>query len=363
MFLTQRIPRKKIQRSFEENNLIDGLASSRLPLSRIDHIINTHKLGHSYEGRILEKRKTRTRGVRSERSDESEHFEPRVKKYRVNDRDVKEASRTYLGEKAKDAKQTLPFQNLLLNNCKTVYELIRRAFDGRTDFGPSSLAAFWTLAAHLLKKDVGSYHAENDVRFGDKLNEIFIITRNTLADFGCDSIGELVIAMSKIAERCRKGSYYHHEMIYHALFGHRLESKGNILDNIVSAAVPNLVRYDFQGLANIAIGFARIGLNPILDDGSTLFDRIAIHAVTRFPSDPREWSIHFNPNLLSNTAWAFAKVNQSNRIMFKMIAEVSIQQMARFNSQDISITLWAFTHTGKQKTTNNKKLLKIFVFR
>ncbi len=97
MFLTQRIPRKKIQRSFEENNLIDGLASSRLPLSRIDHIINTHKLGHSYEGRILDKRKTRTRDVRAERSDESEHFEPRVKKYRVNDRDVKEASRTYLG--------------------------------------------------------------------------------------------------------------------------------------------------------------------------------------------------------------------------------------------------------------------------
>jgi hypothetical protein len=187
---------------------------------------------------------------------------------------------------------------------------------------------------------------------------MFIITRNTLADFGCDSIGELVIAMSKIAAlTCRKGSYPH-TMIYHALFGHQLESKGNILDNIVRTTVPKLVRYDFQALANIAIGFARIGLNPKLDDGSTLFDRIATHAVTRFPSNPRQRWNQFTPGLLSNAAWAFAKVKQSNPALFKMIAEESIQQMARFNSQEISITLWAFVHTGEQYKKHNKTLYK-----
>ena len=59
----------------------------------------------------------------------------------------------------------------------------------------------------------------------------------------------------------------------------------------------------------------------------------------------------FNPQHLSNTAWAFAKAGHASQELFKAIsAEVARRRLADFNPQHLANTAWAFA-TADQAST------------
>ena len=55
----------------------------------------------------------------------------------------------------------------------------------------------------------------------------------------------------------------------------------------------------------------------------------------------------FNPQDLSNTAWAFASASHASQELFKAIsAEVARRRLGDFRPQELSNTVWAFASAG-----------------
>jgi hypothetical protein len=108
----------------------------------------------------------------------------------------------------------------------------------------------------------------------------------------------------------------------------------------VWAALPEAVRrrlgvYNPQELSNTAWAFAKA------DHASQeLFNAISAEVVRRRLCD-------FNPQELSNTAWAFASAGHASQELFKAIsAEVVRRRLGDFNPQNLSNTAWAFAKAG-----------------
>jgi len=104
----------------------------------------------------------------------------------------------------------------------------------------------------------------------------------------------------------------------------------------VWAALPEAVRrrlgvYNPQHLSNTAWAFAKAG-----QASQELFNAISAEVVRRRLGD-------FDPQHLSNTAWAFASAGHASRELFKAIsAEVVRRRLGDFNPQELSNMAWAF---------------------
>ena len=108
----------------------------------------------------------------------------------------------------------------------------------------------------------------------------------------------------------------------------------------VWAALPEAVRrrldvYNPQELSNTAWAFAKTG-----HASSELFNAISAEVVRRRLCD-------FNEQSLSNMVWAFASADHASRELFNAIsAEVVCRRLGNFNPQDLSNTAWAFAAAG-----------------
>ena len=105
-------------------------------------------------------------------------------------------------------------------------------------------------------------------------------------------------------------------------------------------ALPEAVRrslgdFDPQALSNMAWAFAKSRLAA-----PALFDVISAEAVRRRLGS-------FNERALSNTAWAFATAGHASSELFRTIsAEAVRRQLGGFNEQNLSNTAWAFATAG-----------------
>jgi ribonuclease HI len=104
---------------------------------------------------------------------------------------------------------------------------------------------------------------------------------------------------------------------------------GQLLDAIAKKALLGIADYNPQDLSNTAWAFAKMN-----HEAPLLFDAIA-RAAPVCISD-------FNPQNLSNMAWAFAKMNHEAPLLFDAIARAAPECIADFNPQDLSNTAWAF---------------------
>ena len=57
---------------------------------------------------------------------------------------------------------------------------------------------------------------------------------------------------------------------------------------------------------------------------------------------------NFEPQGISNTAWAFATAGQKNEPLFAASARAAEQRMKEFKAQEISSTAWAFATAGQK---------------
>ena len=93
--------------------------------------------------------------------------------------------------------------------------------------------------------------------------------------------------------------------------------------------------FDPQGLSNTAWAFAKAGRAS-----AELFDAISAKVVRRRLGG-------FNEQALSNTAWAFATVGHASPELFHAIsAEAVRRRLGGFNEQHLSNTAWAFATAG-----------------
>jgi hypothetical protein len=97
-----------------------------------------------------------------------------------------------------------------------------------------------------------------------------------------------------------------------------------------------------RALANLAHAFAKTGLV-----GTGPWQNVW----AGLPEAIRRLIRGFDPQTLSNTAWAFAKADYLSTELFNVIlAEVVRRELSNFNPQDLSNTAWAFATTDHLST-------------
>lgn len=264
-------------------------------------------------------------------------FEPPIKKYRPEGRDDADssvASQSSRGSKGKHSTNPT-YRNPTMKSYTNTADLIRGAYENRADLVSSSIAAFWTRAALLLEEESHNHqHCSGRIKhLHDKVSYFLRQTEATLDTFGSNNMSQTLTAMGKIYKLGRQGTTYQ-ELFYDLIVGNGVTSSDSIFLKIANVAVHKLGRYDAQALSTTAITFARIGVAPILDDGSNLFDSIAFYSMRRMRD--------FNPQGLSTLVWAYATVQVSHPSLFGRVAENALHILHRFNPQNLSNMVWSF---------------------
>ena len=264
-------------------------------------------------------------------------FEPPAKNHRES-RDDTESS--FATDQSKRGKHKGSYRNVTMKTFASVRSLVNGAFEGRHNLVSSSLSAFWTRAACLLEEENGNDTnlSQRTQDLHDKVCYFLRRTEDTIEDFGSNNMSQTLTAMGKIYKQGRKGSCYQ-VMFYDLIVDKGVTSKDSIFLKIANVAVHRLERYDSQALSTTAITFARIGVAPTLNDGSSLFDHIAFHAMRRMGS--------FNPQGLSTLVWAFVTVQVYHAALFKMVADAALGKLHLFNPQNLSNLVWSYAKVNQ----------------
>jgi RAP domain len=103
----------------------------------------------------------------------------------------------------------------------------------------------------------------------------------------------------------------------------------SLLDAIARAALVRIDEFNPQALSNTAWAFAKLN-----HGAPALFDAIESAAPACIGD--------FTPQNLANTAWAFASLNQGAPGLLDAIAKAALVQIHDFNPQALSNTAWSF---------------------
>jgi RAP domain len=103
-----------------------------------------------------------------------------------------------------------------------------------------------------------------------------------------------------------------------------------LFDAIARAARVRIAEFNDQALSNTAWAFAKLN-----HEAPALLDNIARAALVRIDE--------FSPQALSNTSWAFATLNhEAVPLLFDAIARAATVKIKDFKPQELSNTAWAF---------------------
>jgi hypothetical protein len=223
------------------------------------------------------------------------------------------------------------------NQINNVLDLIQTASNSLSIMGPSNSAAFWNSLAKLMDKNNplnSSYE-----QMGTHINQLFEHTRSTLKTFGPKDLSQTIYSMAKLVVILRKSRSS--GCIVSSLSNLLLNDDATTINEdvflpLANASVRNLSQSDAYGLSNLAYAYALIKYVPKFDDGSDLFDHIAMQSI--------KMRAEFAPQGISNTVWAFATVAKRHDALFKAVGDqvVARDHLRDFNPQHLSNIVWAY---------------------
>jgi hypothetical protein len=104
---------------------------------------------------------------------------------------------------------------------------------------------------------------------------------------------------------------------------------GRLLDALTKKALLGINNFNPQDISNTAWAFVKMN-----HEAPLLFDAIAAAAPVCINN--------FNPQDISNTAWAFAKMNHEAPLLFDAIARAATVHISNFKPQELANMAWAF---------------------
>ena len=239
----------------------------------------------------------------------------------------------------------------------SVDEVIVIAYDYLDDMYRRDVSAFWARIAMLMTKpqskqrvqsssnnNIGA-HSFEDMK--KRLRKIFDDTVNGTEQCNMRTLTETILAMARIAKILRqqgksKGEDSSRVILRRLLLIKDMMPNRNIFQFFAGASMDILDQSDARCLSNLAYAYALIDYVPEFDDGSDLFDHIAMNAV----------DIHtkFNAQDISNMAWAYVTVGKPHAVLFEALGDqivvVANEHLGEFKPQELSNTVWAYAKAG-----------------
>eukprot|EP00956_Cyclotella_meneghiniana_P024918 scaffold50928_cov56-Cyclotella_meneghiniana.AAC.1 len=271
-------------------------------------------------------------------------------------------ARRYFGQRPWIAKNSNSIQEIL----DTANMQIESA-----ELTAANLAAVWSTIPRLLsKEDVGkllSNQKDDDddaiIQCEDQIFNILELVIHSLDAFNPREITTIILGMAKIVHNVRYAKQQKNERdmnIYQCAFGNVLD-EGNYRDSIFHPLAESanyiLADYEPRYLSNLAYAFALLGYNPKFDDGSTLLTNIADSSIACIEE--------FNEQDISNTVWAYAKLEVTHSPLFQAIGDVVVknQNLESFTPQELSNTVWAYAKANEMHPGLFDRLGNAFVAR
>ena len=219
---------------------------------------------------------------------------------------------------------------------------------------PNNLASFWNRISQLVtqkyhnktntNQDFGRHHQRQNV---DKIKALFGKTMRTMKDFGPKDLSQTTLGLAKIIRSLdnRRNQYIngaYEQTLHDILIGHNTDKKKEIFQSLANESRTKLSKLDARCLANITYAHAIAGSVPRFNDGSTLFDHIAEASIPQMKK--------FEPQGLANLVWAYEKIGASNARLFEEVGRhiVSMNDIRQFKPQNLSNILLAFVKSGQQ---------------
>eukprot|EP00984_Skeletonema_dohrnii_P015302 scaffold6582_cov83-Skeletonema_dohrnii-CCMP3373.AAC.3 len=169
---------------------------------------------------------------------------------------------------------------------------------------------------------------------------IFDDTANGIEYYNARDLTEITLGMAKIIKILRQQSNRRGEdssrvILRRLLLSKDLNPNRELFKFFAGASMDKLDEFDARSLSNLAYAYALIDYVPEFDDGSDLFDHIAMKAV--------EIGAEFNAQDMSNMVWAYATVDKTHAVLFEAMGN----EVNEFkHPQDFANTVWAYSKAG-----------------
>jgi len=186
-------------------------------------------------------------------------------------------------------------------------------------------------------------HSFEDMK--NMLRKIFDDTVNGTEQCNMRALTETILAMAKIVKILRqqgkrRGEDSSRVILRRLLVSEDMKSNRALFKFFANASIDQLDQFEARHLSNLAYAYALIDYVPEFDDGSDLFDHIAMNAV--------ETKVEFNAQDMSNMVWAYATVDKPHAVLFEAMGDqvVAFEYLGGFRPQALSNTLWAYSKAG-----------------
>eukprot|EP00984_Skeletonema_dohrnii_P013444 scaffold5572_cov83-Skeletonema_dohrnii-CCMP3373.AAC.2 len=239
----------------------------------------------------------------------------------------------------------------------SVDKVIVIAYKYLGDMDRRDVSAVWARIAKLMKEpqskqqvqsssnnNIGA-HSFQDMK--NMLRKIFDNTANGTEQCDMKALTETIFSMAKIVKILRqqgksKGEDSSREILRRLLLSKDMKPNRKIFQFFGDASMDILDQYDARCLSNLAFAYALIDYVPEFDDGSDLFDHIAMCAVD---IDIRT---KFNAQDIANMAWAYATLDIPHAVLFEALGDqiVANEHLGKFNPLALANTVWAYAKVG-----------------
>ena len=251
-----------------------------------------------------------------------------------------------------------------MKGCETIEELIRLASLHGDLLSTKHLSAFWSRVPQLLNiiSSASGPQQKHEQQLKNDLHRILYITTKKLDRFSHTEIVGTILGMAKVVKyyttSCKNndsGSSKSYLPIFQdVIFDQSFNAQADLFQSMADISAST---QQARLLSNLVYAFALIKQNPILYDGTALFDRVSKHIIDNAGS--------FEPQGISNVLWAYATLEVAScPRLFETFAELMISNtklLDMFKLQHFANMVWSFSAAHISHTPLFNKVAKVIV--
>ncbi|KAL3822824.1 hypothetical protein ACHAXA_011461 [Cyclostephanos tholiformis] len=261
----------------------------------------------------------------------------------------------------------------MYDGCRNIGDLARTGHVRLDDMTPRDLSSFWTLASRMMiAGDVGLFSSSSSsssaaaaaaaggiiydgVEANRRLCAMLDRTLERIHEFGPIPLAETALGFARISKCVRDhgGDGGARDSDRHPRGDDLLLLRDAFYDDptrvfgaLAEASMHTMNDVDPRVLSNLAYSFGLAGIGgrilvPFEDGERTILDVLAYAAIAKLRK--------FNSQDLSNMLWAYSNVKLRNHILFRAAGDVIVARdnLRAFRPQEISSILWSYASLGE----------------
>lgn len=204
-----------------------------------------------------------------------------------------------------------------------------------------NLSSFWSVVPQLLQQHNASNANDDDFELPNQLESLLAQTLEDVDTFSYRDLAQTVLGFAKIIKYVGSSDNTifpedsPHQLLHNLLIGEDSKSKQFIFRNIACASLHILPEFDPRHMSNFIYAYAIADYVPDFDDGSTLFDILAVEVIPNL--------MNYNSQDVANTLWSYANVKENNSTLFQEAGNIiSKSNLDEYKPQELSNILWGY---------------------